>query len=127
MIGGTPELLEGDVISRLQDWPHVVLDTDRLTRPYEVLLHRGVDVKVQVRVNDYLLLPEFIAGVRRIGLHRRRVIERMIQSRSYPLYVADFPFPLLGLGVDMVWNPWLGDVAFRTCWASCSGEPVACS
>ena len=79
-----------------------------------MLLHRGVDVKVQVRVNDYLLLPEFIAGVRRIGLHRRRVIERMIQSRSYPLYVADFPFPLLGLGVDMVWNPWLGDVAFRT-------------
>lgn len=111
VIGGTPELLEGDVISRLQDWPHVALDAVKLTRPYEVLRHRGVDVKVQVRVNDYLLLPQFVTGVRRIGLHRRRVVEQM--ARSYPLYVADFPFPVLGLGVDMVWNPWLGDEAFR--------------
>lgn len=111
VIGGVPELLEGDVISRLQDWPHVALDSERSTRPYEVLRHRGVDVKVQVRVNDYLLLPQFVTGVRRIGLHRRRVVEQM--ARSYPLYIADFPFPLLGLGVDMVWNPWLGDAAFR--------------
>lgn len=111
VIGGTPELLEGDVISRLQDWPHVALDTDRPTRPYEILRHRGVDVKVQVRVNDYLLLPQFVAGVRKIGLHRRRVVEQM--ARSYPLFIADFPFPVLGLGVDMVWNPWLGDEAFR--------------
>ncbi|AGF71590.1 LysR family transcriptional regulator [Corynebacterium halotolerans] len=111
VIGGTPELLEGDVISRLQDWPHVALDSERLTRPYEVLRHRGVDVKVQVRVNDYLLLPQFVAGVRKIGLHRRRAVERM--THNHPLYIADFPFPLLGLGVDTVWNPWLGDAAFR--------------
>lgn len=111
VIGGTPELLEGDVISRLQDWPHVALDSQRVTRPYEVLRHRGVDVKVQVRVNDYLLLPQFVAGVRRIGLHRRRVVAQM--AHAHPLYVADFPFPVLGLGVDMVWNPWLGDAAFR--------------
>lgn len=111
VIGGVPELLEGDVISRLQDWPHVALAAERLTRPYEVLRHRGVDVKVQVRVNDYLLLPQFVTGVRKIALHRRRVVEQM--ARSYPLYIADFPFPVLGLGVDMVWNPWLGDDAFR--------------
>lgn len=66
---------------------------------------------MQVRVNDYLLLPQFVAGVRKIGLHRRRVVEQM--ARSYPLFIADFPFPVLGLGVDMVWNPWLGDEAFR--------------
>lgn len=111
VIGGTRELLEGDTISRLQDWPHVALDAERLTRPYEILRHRGVDVKVQVRINDYLLLPQFVAGVRKIGLHRRRVVEQM--ARSYPLYIADFPFPVLGLGVDMVWNPWLGDEVFR--------------
>lgn len=111
VIGGTPELLEGDVISKLQDWPHVALDSGRVPRPYEVLRHWGVDVKIQVRVNDYLLLPQFVAGVRRIGLHRRRVMEQM--ARAYPLYLADFPFPVLGLGVDMVWNPWLGDEDFR--------------
>lgn len=111
VIGGTPELLEGDVISRLQDWPHVALDAERTTRPYELLRHRGVDVKIQVRVNDYLLLPQFVAGVRKIGLHRRRVVEQM--ARNSRLYIADFPFPILGLGVDMVWNPWLGDSVYR--------------
>lgn len=111
VIGGVPEFHERDVIVTLQDWPHVALSSDRLTRPYEVLRHRGVEVSVQVRINDYLLLPQFVAGTRKVGLHRRSVVEKM--SRFYPLYVADFPFPMLGLGVDMVWNPWLGDEAFR--------------
>lgn len=111
VIGGVPELHERDVISTLEDWPHVALIADRLTRPYEVLRHRGVEVDVQVRINDYLLLPQFVAGARKVGLHRRSVAERMAQF--YPLYLADFPFPMLGLGVDMVWNPWLGDEAFR--------------
>lgn len=111
VIGGVPEFHERDIITTLQDWPHVALSADRLTRPYEVLRHRGVEVSVQVRINDYLLLPQFVAGTRKVGLHRRSVVERM--ARFYPLYVADFPFPMLGLGVDMVWNPWLGDDVFR--------------
>lgn len=111
VIGGVPELHERDVIVTLQDWPHVALSSDHLTRPYEVLRHRGVEVSVQVRINDYLLLPQFVAGTRKVGLHRRSVVEKMAQF--YPLYLADFPFPMLGLGVDMVWNPWLGDDAFR--------------
>ncbi|WP_156226936.1 LysR family transcriptional regulator [Corynebacterium comes] len=111
VIGGVPEFHERDVIVTLQDWPHVALISDRLTRPYEVLRHRGVEVDVQVRINDYLLLPQFVAGARKVGLHRRSVAERM--AEFYPLYLADFPFPMLGLGVDMVWNPWLGDDAFR--------------
>lgn len=111
VIGGVPELHERDVIVTLQDWPHVALSSERLTRPYEVLRHRGVEVSVQVRINDYLLLPQFVAGTRKVGLHRRSVVEKMAQF--YPLYLADFPFPMLGLGVDMVWNPWLGDDAFR--------------
>lgn len=111
VIGGTPEFLESDPIAQLQDWPHVILDTPHRTRPYEVLLHRGVDVTTHVRVNDYLLLPQFVAGVHRIGLHRRRVIEQM--SRNEELYSASFPFPILGLGVDMVWNPWLSDEPYK--------------
>lgn len=111
VVGGVPEFRERDVIGVLQDWPHVALNSDRLTRPYEVLRHRGVEVSIQVRINEYLLLPQFVAGARKVGLHRRSVVERM--SKFYPLYVADFPFPLLGLGVDMVWNPWLGDESYR--------------
>lgn len=111
VIGGTPEFLESDPIMQLQDWPHVILDTPHRTRPYEVLLHRGVDVKVQVRINDYLLLPQFVTGVHRIGLQRRRVIEQM--TSGYELYMAPFPFPILGLGVDMIWNPWLGDEHYK--------------
>lgn len=111
VIGGTPEFLDSDPIMQLQDWPHVVLDTPHKTRPYEVLLHRGVDVKVQVRVHDYLLLPQFVTGVHRIGLQRRRVIDQM--RLGFELYTAPFPFPLLGLGVDMIWNPWLGDEPYK--------------
>jgi LysR family transcriptional regulator, nod-box dependent transcriptional activator len=111
VIGGVPELHERDVIGILQDWPHVALISGQATRPYEVLRHRGVEVAVQTRIDDYLLLPQFVAGARKVGLHRRAVVERMAQF--YPLYVVDFPFPILGLGVDMVWNPWLGDEAYR--------------
>lgn len=111
VIGGTPEFLDSDPIMQLQDWPHVVLDTPQRTRPYEILLHRGVEAKVHVRVDDYLLLPRYVAGVHRVGLHRRRVVEQM--ARTDKLYTAAFPFPILGLGVDIVWNPWLGDEPYK--------------
>lgn len=112
VVGGHPELLEGDVISCLQDWPHVGLQSARATRPYELLRHRGLEVKMQVHVTDYLVVPQFVAGVRKLALHRRRVVERM--ARTLPVYVADFPFPILGLGVDMVYNPWQHDDVFRS-------------
>lgn len=111
VVGGDPELLERDTISCLQDWPHVGLQSDRATRPYELLRHRGLDVTMQVQVTDYLVLPQFVAGVRKLALHRRRVVERM--ARTLPVYVADFPFPILGLGVDIVHNPWQHDGVFR--------------
>ncbi len=112
VVGGHPELLERDVISCLQDWPHVGLQSDHATRPYEILRHRGLDVTMQTQVTDYLVLPQFVAGVRKLALHRRRVVERM--ARTLPVYVADFPFPILGLGVDIVHNPWQHDDIFRT-------------
>jgi len=111
VIGGTPDFLDSDPIMQLQDWPHVALDTPQRTRPYEVLLHRGVDAKVHVRLNDYLLLPQFVTGVHRVGFQRRRVIEHM--KLAYELYTAPFPFPILGLGVDMIWNPWLSDEPYK--------------
>lgn len=115
VMGGHPDLLEGDVITCLQDWPHVGLQSERATRPYEILRHRGVEVGMQVHVTDYLVLPQFVAGVRRLALHRRRVAERM--ARTLPVYVRDFPFPVLGLGIDIVHNPWQYDDVFRE-WVS---------
>lgn len=114
VVGGDPELLERDTISCLQDWPHVGLRSAHATRPYELLRHRGVEVDMRAQVTDYLVLPQFVAGVRKLALHRRRVAERMAQTLS--LYVVDFPFPIIGLGVDIVHNPWQYDETFQA-WA----------
>ncbi|MDO5512561.1 LysR family transcriptional regulator [Corynebacterium sp.] len=111
VIAGTPELSTDTVVDVLWTWPHVVLDAPQLPRPYELLRHRGIDIDVQVRVNDWLLIPQFVAGERRVALHRRRAMDRLGVYGG--LTVVPFPFPLLGLGVDMVWNPWLGDDSFR--------------
>lgn len=111
VIAGTPELTPDNVVDVLWTWPHVVLDGTQLPRPYEMLRHRGIDIDPHIRVNDWLLIPQFVAGERRVALHRRRAMDRL---RIYGgLTVVPFPFPLLGLGVDMVWNPWLGDDDFR--------------
>lgn len=111
VIGGSSDLTPDTVVDALWTWPHVMLDSPQLPRPYELLRHRGIEVDVQVRVNDWLLIPQFVAGARRVALHRRRVMDRL--SIYGGLTVVPFPFPLLGLGVDMVWNPWLGDDSFR--------------
>lgn len=111
VIAGTPELTPGNAVDVMWTWPHVVLDTGQLPRPYELLRHRGIEIDAHIRVNDWLLIPQFVAGERRVGLHRRRAMERMNVYGG--LTVVPFPFPLLGLGVDMVWNPWLGDDDFR--------------
>lgn len=111
VVSGTPGLSADNVVDRLWTWPHVVLDADRIPRPYEMLRHRGIEVDIDVRVNDWLLVPQFVEGMRRVGLHRRRIMERMARHRE--LYFVPFPFDLLGLSVDMVWNPWLADDAYR--------------
>lgn len=110
VISGAEELNEGNVIDLLGELTHVGLDSPRVPRPYQELRSRGIDVEVSLRVNDYLLLPRLVAHRRRIGLHRRRVIEKMVPGQG--IHYVDFPFPLIGLGVDLVWNPWLGDDDF---------------
>ncbi|AGN18812.1 LysR family transcriptional regulator [Corynebacterium glutamicum MT] len=122
VVGGVPELKERDTISCLQDWPHVGLQSAVATRPYEILSQRGVGVTMQTLVSDYLVLPQFVAGVRKVALHRRKVVERMAQT--LPLYVVDFPFPILGLGVDIVQNPWQSDEFFQQWVAEILGQAV---
>ena len=107
VIGGTPELGDDTVIELLGRWPHVVLDGPQVPRPYQELRSRGIDVDVQIRLSDYLLIPQFVSGRERLALHRRSVMKKMVIGRE--LVVVDFPFPIIDLAVDMVRNPWLDD------------------
>ena len=107
VIGGTSELSDATVTDLMTRWPHVSLDSTRVPRPYQELRSRGIDVDVTIRVRDHLLVPQFVAGRRRLALHRRSVMKQMSVGRE--LTVVDFPFPIIDLAVDMVRNPWLDD------------------
>lgn len=111
VVGGDPELTHDTAERLLSEWPHVVYRSALVSRPYDVFRERGVRYTVQVRVNDALLIPQFVAGTQRIGVHRRRVAE--VVARSSPLWVARLPFLTGGIGLDLVWNPWLRDAQFQ--------------
>lgn len=92
--------------------PHVVFDGSlRLLRPYDILEEQGVAYTVRDRVDDNLLVPHLVAGSGGVGLHRHRVATAMQETLG--LRIEEFPFPIPGLGIDMVWNPWLADDSFR--------------
>jgi len=100
----------GELLTTL---PHVVFDgSARLLRPYDVLDEQGVRYTVRDRVDDNLLVPPLVAGSGGVGLHRHRVATALKDLLG--LRLEEFPFPIPGLGIDMVWNPWLADDLFRT-------------
>lgn len=106
---GAGELVEEAIARR----PHVVYDSPQPLRPYQVLHERGITFTVRERANDQLLIPMLVAGTSRIAFQRHSVA--MTMQRHVPgIHMAEFPFPLLGLGIDLVWNPWLGDPTYRT-------------
>lgn len=111
VVSGVEEMNAENVVDLLWQLPHVAIDSPAVPRPYQELRSRGIEVDISVRVNDYLLIPQLVARQRRIGLHRRRVLAKMAPGRG--IAYVDFPFPLFGLGVDMVWNPWIDDSNFR--------------
>lgn len=111
VVSGSPELTDETAERLLAEWPHVVYDTRRLLRPYDVLRDRKVRYSVHTRVNDTMLLSQLVAGSRRVAVDRRRGAE--IMARALPVSVARFPFPVGGVGTDAVWNPYYGDADFR--------------
>src|SRR5690606_18763169 len=90
--------------------PHVVVDTDRRVFPYSVLEERGVTYRVGLRVSDFLLVPVLVARAGGVALFRYQVAAAMRELAE--LRIEEFPFPLTGLGIDMVWNPRSGDQEF---------------
>ncbi|WP_067664816.1 LysR family transcriptional regulator [Nocardia miyunensis] len=96
------ELLTGE--------PHIVVDSERRVFPYGVLDEQGVNYRVGQRISDFLLVPYLVARAGGVALLRYRVAAAM--RTLLDLRIEEFPFPIPGLGIDMVWNPNLGDQQF---------------
>jgi DNA-binding transcriptional LysR family regulator len=102
---------EADALRLLTDLPHVVFDAERRVVPYSVLDEHRVDYRIGQLVSDNLMVVHLVArsgGV--VGLQRRRVAAAM--REVVDLRIEEFPFPLHGVGIDMVWNPRLSDQFF---------------
>lgn len=111
VVAGRGDLTGTNAAQLLAERPHVVYESRRTLRPYDVLREQGITPAVHTWVADTLMPLHLIAGSDRVGLHRRRVAEAF--AREAPLWLAPFPFPVGRLGLDVVWNPWLGDAQFR--------------
>ncbi|MEV1025984.1 hypothetical protein [Streptomyces sp. NPDC050264] len=75
-----------------------------------MLEEEGVPYRVGQLISDFLLVPFLVTRAGGLALLRHQVAAAM-QALS-DLRVEEFPFPLPGLGIDMVWNPRLSDQDF---------------
>ncbi|MFE7712641.1 LysR family transcriptional regulator [Streptomyces sp. NPDC057486] len=101
---------EASALDLLSTQPHIVVDTDRRVFPYSVLEEKGVPYRVGQLISDYLLVPFLVARAGGVALLRHRVAAAMRTLAD--LRIEEFPFPLPGLGIDLVWNPRLADQYF---------------
>lgn len=101
---------QASALDLLTTEPHVVVDTDRRVFPYSVLEDEGIPYRVGLWISDFLLVPFHVARAGGVALMRYRVAATMRTLAD--LRIEEFPFPLPGLGIDMVWNPRLADRHF---------------
>ncbi|MFE4960172.1 LysR family transcriptional regulator [Streptomyces sp. NPDC056653] len=101
---------EASPLDLLTTQRHVVVDTDRRVFPYSVLEEKGVTYRVGQLISDFLLVPFLVASAGGVALLRYQVAAAMRTLAD--LRIEEFPFPLPGLGIDMVWNPRLADQYF---------------
>ncbi|GAA1858756.1 LysR family transcriptional regulator [Actinomadura bangladeshensis] len=101
---------EASALDLLTTQPHVVVDTERRVFPYSVLDENGIPYRVGQLISDFLLVPYQVGRSGGVALLRHRVAAEM--RTLLDLRIEEFPFPLPGLGIDMVWNPHLGDHRF---------------
>ncbi|MFE7964692.1 LysR family transcriptional regulator [Streptomyces cellulosae] len=101
---------DADALTLISTLPHVVVDTRRRVFPYAELEERGVPYRVGLLSSDYLLVPFLVARAGGVALLRHQVATAMRELSD--LRIEEFPFPLPGLGIDMVWNPRLADQPF---------------
>ncbi|MFE2091105.1 LysR family transcriptional regulator [Streptomyces sp. NBC_00841] len=101
---------EASALDLLTTQPHIVVDTDRRVFPYPVLEEQGIPYRVGLWISDFLLVPFLVARANGVALLRHQVAATMRTLAD--LRIEEFPFPLPGLGIDMVWNPRLSDHHF---------------
>ncbi|MEV5418034.1 LysR family transcriptional regulator [Streptomyces albogriseolus] len=101
---------EADALTLTSTQPHIVVDTRRRVFPYAELEERGIPYRVGLLSSDYLLVPFLVARAGGVALLRHQVATAMRELSD--LRIEEFPFPLPGLGIDMVWNPRLADQPF---------------
>jgi DNA-binding transcriptional LysR family regulator len=101
---------DASALDLLTGQPHIVVDTERRVFPYSVLEDKGVPYRVGQLVSDFLLVPYLAGRAGGVALLRHRVAAEM--RTLLDLRIEEFPFPLPALGIDMVWNPHLGDHHF---------------
>ncbi|MGC4914036.1 LysR family transcriptional regulator [Streptomyces albogriseolus] len=101
---------EADALTLISTQPHIVVDTRRRVFPYAELEERGMPYRVGLLSSDYLLVPFLVARAGGVALLRHQVATAMRELSD--LRIEEFPFPLPGLGIDMVWNPRLADQPF---------------
>ncbi|PWU44168.1 LysR family transcriptional regulator [Micromonospora globispora] len=101
---------EASALDLLTTQPHIVVDTERRVFPYSVLDEKEVTYRVGQLISDFLLVPYLVGRAGGVALLRYRVAAEM--RTLVDLRIEEFPFQLPGLGIDMVWNPHLGDHYF---------------
>ncbi|MER5597004.1 LysR family transcriptional regulator [Streptomyces sp. NPDC002265] len=110
VVAGPDTPPQAGALELLSTEPHVVVDTDRRVFPYSVLEDEGIPYRVGLWISDFLLVPFHVARAGGVALLRYRVAATMRTLAD--LRIEEFPFPLPGLGIDMVWNPHLNDRHF---------------
>lgn len=101
---------DASALDLLTNLPHVVFDAERRVMPYAVLDEHQVDYRSGLLVSDNFLVPHLVALSGGVALQRFRVAAAM--RRIVDLRIEEFPFPIPGVGIDMVWNPYLSDQFF---------------
>ena len=110
VVASTDTPPEASTLELLTTQPHIVVDTERRVFPYSVLDEKGVGYRVGQLISDFLLVPYLVGRAGGVALLRYRVAAEM--RTLVDLRIEEFPFQLPGLGIDMVWNPHLGDHYF---------------
>lgn len=111
VIAGEPGISDGSALELLEEREHVVHEPLLERAPYQALRRAGVEWSTAVWLHDPFLVPRFVAGTPRVGVHRRSVLDAV---DSWGVWEAAFPVDAGPLGMDMIWNPWGQEDAFRS-------------
>lgn len=114
LVIASPEVArDRGAIDLIENEPHIVFeDPVRRPRPYIALEEERIPYRVSIRLNDYMLVPHFVAQSVGVAFHRLQATAEF--EGQLELVTREFPVPIQTIGVDLVWNPWLSDDPFKT-------------